>query len=131
MEPPEGDSLHEKHQLLERRCRMARFRLLKGVLFACALCWMSAPAQMWTFHDMLSGSQEVPPNDSPASGMAMGTYNQSTRTLQIMVSASGFQGNLTAGHIHRGATGTNGPVVFFLTNTTQIRACGCQTIPSR
>ncbi|CUU37633.1 PEP-CTERM protein-sorting domain-containing protein [Armatimonadetes bacterium DC] len=93
-------------------------RLFTGVMLACALSVLSAGAQMWHFHDPLSGSQEVPPNSSPATGIAMGTYDQATRTLRIMVNASGFQSNLLFGHIHRGAVGVNGPVVFFLNNTS-------------
>ncbi len=97
---------------------MLNKRLFTGVVLACALSRLSAGAQMWHFHDMLSGSHEVPPNDSPATGMAMGTYNQATRTLRIMVNVSGFQSDLFAGHIHRGAVGSNGPIVFALTNTS-------------
>lgn len=93
-------------------------RVLGLMAIGLALGFASAGAQTWTFHDMLSGSQEVPSNSSPATGMAMGTYNQATNVLQIMVTASGFTGNLTAGHIHRGAVGVNGPVVVFLTNTS-------------
>lgn len=97
---------------------MIRYRLLLGAMSACMLSWISAQAQTWTFNDMLSGSQEVPPNSSPASGMATGTYDQSTRTLHIMVNASGFQSNLIMGHIHRAPAGSNGPIVFGLTNTS-------------
>ncbi len=88
--------------------------LLTGLLFGLS----SAVAQIWYFNDPLSGAQEVPPNNSPATGYASGTYDQSTRTLRIMVHAHGFEGNLTMGHIHRGAMGTNGPVVFNLNNTS-------------
>ncbi len=88
--------------------------LLTGLLFGLS----SAVAQIWTFNDPLSGAQEVPPNSSPAMGQAWGTYDQSTRILRIMVHAHGFVGDLTMGHIHRGAIGVNGPIVFFLNNTS-------------
>ncbi len=93
-------------------------RVLSVVLSALALGVWSAGAQIWTFNTPLSGSEEVPPTDSPASGTATGTYDQQTNVLRIIVSASGFESDLRFGHIHRGAAGQTGPVVFTLTNTS-------------
>jgi len=75
-----------------------------------------AGAQMWYFDTPLMGAEEVPPSDSRATGRAMGTYDQSTNVLRIMVNATGFESDILFGHIHRGARGTNGPVVFHLMN---------------
>lgn len=78
---------------------------------------VSASAQMWTFHDMLNGSQEVPANGSQTTGMAMGTYNQATKVLQIAVTSTTFTSNIRFGHIHQAAVGVNGGIIFHLTNT--------------
>jgi len=91
---------------------------LSVVLGALALGLFSAGAQIWTFNTPLTADQEVPPTSSPATGVAMGTYNQATNVLEITVNASGFESNLLFGHIHRGAAGATGPVVFTLTNTS-------------
>ena len=93
-------------------------RILSVVLGALALGLFSAGAQIWTFHTTLTADQEVPPTSSPATGVAMGTYDQSTNVLQITVNASGFESDLLFGHIHRGAVGATGPVIFPLTNTS-------------
>ncbi len=93
-------------------------RVLSIVLGALALGVLSAGAQIWTFNTPLSADQEVPPTSSPATGLATGTYNQATNVLEITVNASGFESDLLFGHIHRGAAGTTGPVVFPLTNTS-------------
>jgi hypothetical protein len=94
-------------------------QLLSMFAAAAAMVMLCTPANafIWTFDDPLDGLQETPPNSSPATGRAMGTYNDETNVLHIMVHASGFVGNITAGHIHRAATGSAGPIVFFLTNT--------------
>lgn len=98
---------------------MMKRQLLSMVAAAAATVMLcaSANAFVWTFNDPLDGLQETPPNNSPATGTAMGTYDDVTNVLTISVSASGFLGNLTAGHIHRGAVGVAGPVIFPLTNT--------------
>lgn len=98
---------------------MMKRQLLSMFAAAAAMVMLctSANAFIWTFDDPLSGLQETPPNASPATGTAMGTYNDETNVLHIMVHATGFLGNLTAGHIHRGATGVAGPVIIPLANT--------------
>lgn len=92
-------------------------QLLSMFAAAAATVVLCSSANAWTFNDALTGSQEVPPNGSPATGTASGTYNEGTNVLTIMVMASGFTGNLTAGHIHRGAFGVAGPVIIPLLNT--------------
>jgi len=85
---------------------------------ACLALASVASADVWTFHDMLDGLQENPPNASPATGMAMGTYDDATNVLTIQVVGSGFVANITAAHIHTAPAGVNGPVTFFLTGAT-------------
>ena len=67
-----------------------------------------------TFTANLSGENEVPANSSVAKGTATLTFNNTTKTFTINVTH-----NLTtavAGHIHMGAAGTNGAVIFPFTS---------------
>jgi hypothetical protein len=89
---------------------------LRAFLGALAIGVSVAGAQMWFFDTPLTGAEEVPPSDSRATGRAMGTYNEATNVLRIMVNATDFESDILFGHIHVGARGTNGPVVFDLMN---------------
>src|SRR5687767_14891807 len=48
----------------------------------------------------LSGSQEVPPSGSSATGTVEANYNRLTKTLTYKITFSGLSGNATASHIH-------------------------------
>lgn len=93
-------------------------RIRAVTAIACLALAPVASADVWTFHDMLDGLQENPPNASPATGMAMGTYDDATNMLSIQIVASGFVANISAAHIHTAPAGVNGPVTFFLTGAT-------------
>jgi hypothetical protein len=59
---------------------------------------------------MIMGSNEVPPNNSTATGSATLRFNNTTKVFTVTVVH-----NLvapTGGHIHKGAAGTNGDVVL-------------------
>ena len=56
----------------------------------------------------LSGKNEVPPNDSSATGSAMVTL-MADGAIKAHVTANGMEA--TAAHIHMAAAGANGPVV--------------------
>tara|TARA_R110002094_G_scaffold69802_2_gene78679 strand:+ start:1709 stop:3232 length:1524 start_codon:yes stop_codon:yes gene_type:complete len=57
--------------------------------------------------------QEVPPNPSP--GLAGATaVRQADGSVAVTGEFSGLQGTATAAHVHVGAPGSNGPVVFAL-----------------
>nr|WP_240731551.1 CHRD domain-containing protein [Hymenobacter radiodurans] len=58
---------------------------------------------------VLNGSQEVPPTPSAATGTFSGVYNKDTNVLTYTVTYTGLTPQ--AGHLHRGAPGTNGPVI--------------------
>lgn len=60
--------------------------------------------------DMLMGSNEVPANNSTAMGNATLKFNNTTKVFTITVTHN--LSSITAGHIHKGASGTNGSVVF-------------------
>jgi hypothetical protein len=63
----------------------------------------------------MTGANEVPPVNTTASGTATFVNNQTFIEFDLAVSDL-F--NATAAHIHRGQTGTNGPIVVTLYNTT-------------
>jgi hypothetical protein len=73
------------------------------------------------FEATLTGAKETTPNDSKETGSANLNFNTDTKRFTIVVTTS--LGNvdsdgkpttrpLTMGHIHKGAEGANGPVVF-------------------
>lgn len=71
-----------------------------------------------TFEVRAVGAQENPAVTSPGSALGRFTFDDVTRQLKFAVSVSGLSPNLvTAAHIHRGAVGTNGPVVHFISAT--------------
>ena len=72
----------------------------------------STPGQsITTFSaDMLTGLNEVPTNSSTAMGTAVLKFNNTTKVFTITVTHN--VSSITAGHIHKGAAGTNGSVVF-------------------
>ena len=67
-----------------------------------------------TFNATLGGSTEVPANASTATGTATGSYNKTTKILTVNVNYTGI--TPTMGHIHVGAVGVSGPVVFGFTD---------------
>jgi CHRD domain len=60
----------------------------------------------------LTGSEEVPPVQTNATGMAeISAYTVAGDSITYSVNAMNIQG-VTAGHIHLGKPGENGPIVF-------------------
>lgn len=62
------------------------------------------------FSTLLSGDQEVPATTTQASGYATVVLDPATRTLTGVVVTNGIVG--IAAHIHEGAPGVAGPVIF-------------------
>ncbi|HCM39077.1 MAG TPA: hypothetical protein DIS93_03825 [Bdellovibrionales bacterium] len=62
----------------------------------------------------LTGAQEVPPVVSTGTGTATVRIGQA-QEIPFTLNVSGLQ-NITAAHIHFGPEGTNGPVIFTLSN---------------
>lgn len=93
-----------------------------------ALCSIMAPAfavavhagGLSTFTFPLSGDQEVPPNESSASGSATLIYDSTAQTydLDVVVSGIGLDDLLSVGpnstpiHIHNAPAGANGGIVL-------------------
>ena len=69
-----------------------------------------------TFTATLNGANEVPANNSTASGTATLSFNNTTKIFTITVTHT--LAAAAAGHIHMGAAGTNGSVVFPFTSLT-------------
>ena len=66
------------------------------------------------FKATLKGSDEVPSNPSTATGTSTLTYNSDTKTFTDETTYTGLTPSM--GHIHKGAAGENGPVVFPFTD---------------
>jgi hypothetical protein len=66
--------------------------------------------QSTTYVAQMSGANEVPAVTGNASGTA--TFTLEGKTLSYVVTANGLSGNAVASHIHGGAAGTNGGILF-------------------
>lgn len=67
---------------------------------------------------ILSGAEEVPPVETEATGKIVASLNGNKLKLNGSFTALGS--DYTASHIHRGAAGVNGPVVFNLNATLNL-----------
>jgi len=65
-----------------------------------------------TFDGWVSGLQEVPFANSPASGLAVATVSSDLANVNVWMVTDAVSGTIGASHFHRGAVGTNGPVVL-------------------
>lgn len=77
-----------------------------------------APAAVGTaqsFNFPLSGDQEVPPVATTTSGQCLAVLNETASTLSLDCNHDLIT-DTPGGHIHLGAAGTNGPIVFSLPN---------------
>lgn len=85
--------------------------IISGLLFAVVSCKDDDdddPIDVFTA--TLTGANQVPSNESSATGSAELTYNRDTKVFQIVVEYSGVEA--TGAHIHRAEEGVNGSVVF-------------------
>ena len=72
-----------------------------------------------TYKATLKGTSEVPSNASAAVGLATLTYDPNTKIFSIVVTHN--LAAATGGHIHKGATGVSGEVIFpFLSTASPI-----------
>src|ERR1041384_493718 len=88
---------------------IVRVPLMKNI-YVVLLLFAAAAASAQTFVFDLRGAQEVPPTNSTASGGCMATLSGSSLSITCVHNVV----NATLMHIHRGAPGVNGPVVFDL-----------------
>jgi hypothetical protein len=69
------------------------------------------PVALWA---ELAAANEVPPNDSPATGFASVIYHPATKKISVGVEIVDFTNIVSGSHIHSGAAGVNGPVTLNL-----------------
>jgi hypothetical protein len=81
-----------------------------SVLSSCDKDEDTPPDPNVTFQATLSGSQEAPANASTATGSATLIFNTNTKIFTLTVTHSIT--NPTNGHIHKGAIGVSGGVIF-------------------
>jgi hypothetical protein len=63
------------------------------------------------FIAFMNSGQENPPLNNSASGSGFVSLNPATSQALVTMKWSGLSGNATAGHVHSGRSGTNGPVI--------------------
>lgn len=88
--------------------RIVAFTLLLTVIVSCDD--NTTPSPNITFKTTLSGQNESTPNTSAATGSATLLFNTNTKIFTLTVTHT--LATATNGHIHRGAIGVSGPVVF-------------------
>lgn len=95
---------------------------MKKLLFA--LLVVALPqltwAQLVTFSATLTGSQETPPNSSPAMGWATATLDTSTYAFDVDLTFAGLVATQTGAHLHRAPVGVAGPIVLPLPLGTDV-----------
>lgn len=77
---------------------------------------LAPPADLLLANATLSGTNEVPAVTTTAKGTALGSYNKTSKLLTLNVTYDGM--TPTAGHIHNGASGVAGPVIYPFTIST-------------
>jgi len=92
--------------------RQILFVFLAGTMVMAGACKKSKTNDV-TFKATINGASETPPNASTATGTATLIFNQDTKTFNIVVTFSGI--TATASHIHKGAPGVPGNVIFGFT----------------
>ena len=74
---------------------------------------LSARAETITLKGELKGTNEVPPNNSPASGQATATLDSATKTLTWSITFKDLTGPAVAAHFHGpGEPGKNAGIVL-------------------
>jgi hypothetical protein len=81
--------------------------------------------------DTLTGAQEVPAVDTMASGNIVLALNDPRTVVSYRLEVDGIaSGMVTGAHIHLGASGTNGPVLFFFCTDAGTAPEGIPTPPT-
>jgi len=74
-------------------------------------------AQAQQFEAFLSGDQEVPPVDTPATGIVLGVYDSDANTFSFNWDITDNligEPSAPGAHIHMAPAGSNGGIVFFM-----------------
>ena len=96
-------------------------RQISIIIMACVLLFAGScskdedapPDPNVVFKATLNGASEVPANASTGAGTATLTFNKDTKIFTVVVTYTGV--TATASHIHKGAVGVSGGVVFGFT----------------
>ena len=83
----------------------------KAIAFAALFGTCTLAFAAGQFRAGLTGAQEVPPNNSLATGDVHVKLDNDGKSIRVMLKFTGLGSNFTAAHIHTGATGTNGPPI--------------------
>lgn len=89
-------------------------KLIGVAVVTAALMAAASPAiaQAVQFTTALTGAEEVPANDSKATGSVLATYDPKSKELKWRVEYTGLTGDVTAAHFHGpGEPGKNAPPV--------------------
>jgi hypothetical protein len=87
------------------------FVMMAALMFTFSSCNKdNANGNNVVFKATLNGASETPPNTSAATGDATLTFNETDNTFSVVVNYSGL--TATGAHIHKGAYGVPGNVVF-------------------
>jgi hypothetical protein len=88
-----------------------------------------AEAAVVTIDVTAVGAQENPPVVGEGYAIGRFTFDDASRVLTYAVTVNGLSSGLvTAAHIHRGATGVNGPIVYTLSATGFTQIAGSITL---
>jgi len=87
--------------------------VLASILILVASCSKDSEDPKVIFKATINGASETPANASTATGTATLTYNRNTKIFEIVVNFTGIEA--TNAHIHKGAIGVAGGVVFGFT----------------
>jgi CHRD domain-containing protein len=113
---------------MKKRINTTWLRTLTAVLLTSLLALLAAgcggggdgdggavtpPATATTLNAVLNGTQEVPAVTTAATGTATVTVDAAKTTITVTLNTAGLTG-VTASHIHSGAAGANGGVMFSL-----------------
>ncbi len=104
---------------------------LRFALMAVLLSMLALPssAALWYLQATLTGSQEVPPVTTTASGFLFGSYDDVSKTINLAITINGLsQSDITGSHIHRAPAGQNGPIIFNIGPGSSYAVLGSQLI---
>jgi hypothetical protein len=103
-------------------------RVLLSTCLATILAPVALTAQTVTrFVARLDGAQEVPPNNSNATGVGVFYLHEPDNRIVYEVNSTGLPAAITGAHIHQAAVGVNGPVIVGFVGGPS-RWCGVGTL---
>jgi len=95
-----------------RKIRNARFAFFPALALLLVLIAKPGNAQVVGISVSLNGAMEVPPVATNGTATARLRVNTATGAISGTVNFTGLSSPTSAGHIHMGAAGVNGPVVI-------------------